>query len=68
MDRMGQVVRHTGDNSEIRKRLGWTPTISWEDGLNATIDWYLEHRAVWEKTIWLRTVPVVTPGGDLEFH
>jgi len=68
LDRMGQVVRHTGDYSSIQEMMDWTPTISWDDGLNAVIDWYLEHRSVWEKTIWLRTVPVMTPGGDLEFH
>jgi nucleoside-diphosphate-sugar epimerase len=31
-----------------REKLGWTPAISFLDGLHATIDWYLEHRSAAE--------------------
>ena len=32
------------DGSRARSLLGWTPTMPFEDGLRATIDWYLAHR------------------------
>ncbi len=32
------------DGSRARKLLGWAPTMPFDDGLRATIDWYREHR------------------------
>jgi NAD dependent epimerase/dehydratase len=34
-----EVLRLLSDNSLAHKRLGWSPTISLDDGLNKTIDW-----------------------------
>ena len=31
-DRPGQVVRHTGDWSKIKRVLGWEPNVEWETG------------------------------------
>jgi len=28
----------------INKELGWKPTVTFEEGLSKTIDWYLENR------------------------
>jgi GDP-L-fucose synthase len=36
--------RRAVDGSRARKLLGWSPSTSFEDGLRATIDWYLNHR------------------------
>ncbi|MEM9989162.1 MAG: dTDP-glucose 4,6-dehydratase, partial [Pseudomonadota bacterium] len=30
------------------KELGWVPTVSFEEGLQQTVDWYLAHRDWWE--------------------
>ena len=43
-ERPGQVFRHTGDITKIRKTLRWNPTVSFEDGLKKTILWYKENR------------------------
>jgi nucleoside-diphosphate-sugar epimerase len=32
------------DGSRARSLLGWTPSMDFDDGLRATIDWYLAHR------------------------
>ena len=30
-------------NSEALKQLGWEELVSWEDGLNMTVDWYKQY-------------------------
>jgi dTDP-glucose 4,6-dehydratase len=43
--------RYFLDSSKIRTELGWGPKISFEDGLDLTVDWYIHHRAWWEKLL-----------------
>lgn len=38
-----EVERLLADNTRARTVLGWTPEVSLEDGLRATIDWLREH-------------------------
>lgn len=42
-DRAGHDRRYAIDASKIEKELGWTPSITFEEGLAETIDWYLEN-------------------------
>ncbi|MFC5528984.1 dTDP-glucose 4,6-dehydratase [Cohnella yongneupensis] len=42
-DRLGHDRRYAIDASKIRKELGWTPKYHYESGIQATIQWYLEH-------------------------
>ncbi len=44
-DRPGHDQRYAIDSTKLRSTLGWTPSISFEDGLARTVEWYLEHRA-----------------------
>jgi len=67
-DRPGQVFRHTGDTSKIRKILGWKPEVSWEQGLEKTIRWYTDNKKWWEKQLWMRSVPIITKAGKKELH
>jgi dTDP-glucose 4,6-dehydratase len=43
-DRPGHDRRYAIDASKIRRELGWSPRHSFEQGLEATARWYLEHR------------------------
>ena len=36
-------LRYAIDASRIESELGWKPSISFEDGLAATVDWYLSN-------------------------
>jgi dTDP-glucose 4,6-dehydratase len=47
-DRPAHDFRYAIDFSETQKELGWQPTISLEQGLAKTVDWYLDRRDWWE--------------------
>jgi dTDP-glucose 4,6-dehydratase len=32
---------------KLRRETGWSPRVSWEDGLRRTIAWYASHRDRW---------------------
>ena len=42
-DRAGHDARYAIDASKLEKELGWTPSIKFEEGLEKTVDWYLEN-------------------------
>lgn len=42
-DRPGHDLRYAIDASKIQKELGWEPSVTFEEGLAHTIDWYLEN-------------------------
>jgi len=41
-DRPGHDLRYAIDATKINKDLGWKPSVTFEQGLSKTIDWYLE--------------------------
>jgi dTDP-glucose 4,6-dehydratase len=49
-DRPGHDLRYAIDASKIKNELGWTPSVTFEEGLNITIDWYLSNQQ------WLNNV------------
>jgi dTDP-glucose 4,6-dehydratase len=42
-DRPGHDRRYAIDATKINKELGWKPSVTFEEGLSQTIDWYLEN-------------------------
>ena len=42
-DRPGHDLRYAIDATKINKELGWKPSVTFEEGLAKTIDWYLEN-------------------------
>jgi len=49
-DRPGHDKRYAIDATKISKELGWKPSVTFEQGLEKTIDWYLSNEE------WLRNV------------
>ena len=43
-DRPGHDRRYAIDNTKITTELGWTPLYTFEQGIQETIQWYLEHQ------------------------
>ena len=42
-DRAGHDMRYAIDATKIKDELGWVPSLEFEEGLNKTVDWYLEN-------------------------
>jgi dTDP-glucose 4,6-dehydratase len=40
-DRAGHDLRYAIDSSKLQKELGWKPSVTFEQGLEMTVDWYL---------------------------
>ena len=49
-DRLGHDRRYAIANDKITSELGWKPSITFEEGIKLTIDWYLKHQD-WMKHI-----------------
>src|SRR5690554_6549695 len=58
-DRPGHDLRYTIDANKINKELGWKPSVTFEEGLAQTIDWYLDNEA------WLKNV---TSGQYMDYY
>jgi len=43
-DRPGHDKRYAIDATKISKELGWKPSVTFEQGLSETIDWYLQNQ------------------------
>ena len=46
-DRPGHDARYAIDPSRIREELGWRPSVTVEEGLERTVQWYLDNEAWW---------------------
>jgi dTDP-glucose 4,6-dehydratase len=49
-DRPGHDLRYAIDASKINSELGWKPSVTFEEGLEQTVDWFLQN------TVWLHNV------------
>ena len=58
-DRAGHDLRYAIDANKINKELGWKPSVTFEEGLSKTIDWYLSNKR------WLENT---TSGKYLEYY
>ncbi|WP_107040075.1 dTDP-glucose 4,6-dehydratase [Brumimicrobium mesophilum] len=58
-DRPGHDLRYAIDASKINSELGWKPTVTFEEGLSKTIDWYLNNKE------WMNRV---TSGAYQEYY
>jgi dTDP-glucose 4,6-dehydratase len=58
-DRPGHDRRYAIDATKINRELGWKPSVTFEEGLSETIDWYLQN------TEWLQHV---TSGEYQEYY
>lgn len=66
-DRPGQVALHRADPRKAERVLGFRAARSLDDGLAATVAWYAENRAWWERLLWMRSVPVTASDGRVTY-
>lgn len=58
-DRPGHDLRYAIDSTKISEDLGWKPSLTFEEGLRKTVDWYLANEE------WLKHV---TSGDYLKYY
>lgn len=58
-DRPGHDLRYAIDASKLRRETGWEPQVTFEEGLDKTVDWYLGNQ------VWLKHV---TSGEYLTYY
>jgi dTDP-glucose 4,6-dehydratase len=44
-DRAGHDLRYAIDSSRIEEELNWKPSVTFEEGLSRTVDWYLQNQS-----------------------
>lgn len=49
-DRAGHDIRYAIDSSKLQKELGWVPSVTFEQGIDLTVQWYLDNE------VWLKNV------------
>lgn len=49
VDRPGHDARYAINPTRIREELGWRPSLTVDEGLAQTVDWYLENETWWRK-------------------
>lgn len=49
-DRAGHDLRYAIDSSKIQRELGWKPSLQFEEGLEKTVEWYLQNET------WLNNI------------
>jgi len=43
-DRPGHDLRYAIDSGKLQRELGWKPSVTFEQGLEKTVDWYLSNQ------------------------
>jgi dTDP-glucose 4,6-dehydratase len=47
-DRPGHDMRYAIDPTRIREELGWRPSVTLQEGLRKTVQWYLDNETWWQ--------------------
>jgi dTDP-glucose 4,6-dehydratase len=50
-DRPGHDRRYAIDTAKIKRELGWTQSVTFEEGLRRTVAWYLDNRDWWQSIL-----------------
>jgi len=48
-DRLGHDRRYAIDAGKIERELGWKPAVSFDEGIDRTIEWYKKNKEWWKK-------------------
>lgn len=57
-DRQGQVSRHISSTDKARKLIGFSPKVSFEAGIEKTIQWYRDNESWWRSLLWMKVIPM----------
>lgn len=67
-ERFGQVQNHISSTEKAEKLLGFKARVSFNEGLQRTVDWYKKNKHLWEKQMAMRKVPVKGKKGEIIWY
>src|SRR3989339_164208 len=67
-ERFGQVEKHISSTDKIANTVSFRTNVGFEDGLKRTIEWYKNNKAMWEKQVSMRKVPVKDKKGNIIWY
>ena len=67
-DRFGQVNKHISSTDKAEKAVGFRAEVSFEEGLERTVEWYKQNRHKWGKQLSMRKVPVKNKDGEIIWY
>lgn len=67
-ERFGQVEKHISSTDKASGVIDFRAGVSFDDGLKRTIEWYKNNKAVWEKQVSMRKVPVKDKKGNIIWY
>ncbi len=50
-DRPGHDLRYAIDASRMQRDIGWAPSVTFDRGLEATVQWYVENETWWRRVM-----------------
>lgn len=50
-DRPGHDRRYAVNANKLKSELGWSPSVDWDEGFKATLEWYLENENWWRPLV-----------------
>ncbi|HBS47683.1 TPA: epimerase [Candidatus Dependentiae bacterium] len=67
-DRPGQVDCHIASTEKACNLLDWKAKTDLKQGLDKTIQWYVNNENWWKKIEWMKLVPIYTTQNTVEWH
>ena len=64
VERQGQVEKDIADSARFNR----SPAVTFDEGLESTVEWYRENEAWWRQLEWMKVVPVRTASGEVQHH
>ncbi len=67
-ERFGQVSKHISSTEKAERVVGFKAEVSFEEGLQRTIQWYKQNHHKWETQLSMRRVPVKNKDGHIIWY
>ena len=48
---MGHDLRYAIDSTKLKNELGWEPSLQFEEGIEKTVQWYLDNQDWWKNIL-----------------
>lgn len=67
-ERFGQVKKHISSTEKSTSVIGFKPNVDFNEGIKRMIEWYKNNRAIWERQVSMRRVPIKDKKGNIIWY